>query len=413
VILANPHATSLATTLTFLKEDGTTVVRTETLAPTSVKRLRIDDIPGLEKTAVSTVVTTSGGLPIVAERTMFWDGRYYGAHTEKAGDAVRAKWYFAEGSQGFFDTYVLLANANATAASVTISFLLETGSPVVKTYAVGPTSRLTVQAGSIAELAGKSFGIVVDSTQPIIAERAMYFGTPLFNGGHESAGVGAPATTWFHAEGATGTFVDTYILVSNPNDAVANVTFRFLLEDGTTITKTKTIGPNARLTVNVEAEDPRLANAAVSTTVTSDLPVISERAMYWPGSFNEWYEAHNSFGVTDTATKWGLAEGRVGGEKGFETYILLANPGASDAAVTATFLKSDGTTLAKTYTVRATSRFNIHVNSMVPQLANQYFGTVITSNVPIAVERAMYAPGAAGSLLIWAAGTNATATKLP
>jgi len=282
----------------------------------------------------------------------------------------------------------------------------------VKTYNVGPSSRLTIHAGSIPELSGKSFGIVADATQPINVERAMYFGSPLFNGGHESAGVGAPSTTWFHAEGATGEFFDTYILVSNPNGTTATVTFRFLLEDGTVVEKIKTVGPNARLTLNVEAEDTRLANAAVSTTVMSDLPVISERAMYWAGLFSQWYEAHNSFGVTETATKWGLAEGRVGGEHQFETYILLANPGGSDAAVIATFLKPDGTTVVKTYTVRATSRFNIHVNSMVPELANTYFGTVITSHVPIAVERAMYAPGTAGALPVWAAGTNATATRL-
>jgi hypothetical protein len=351
----------------------------------------------------------SAGLPIVAERSMFWDGRYYGGHTDKAVEAPRTRWYFAEGSQGFFDTYVLLANPNGATASVTISFLLESGAPVAKVYGVGPTSRLTIHAGSIPELRGKSFGIVVESNAPIVAERAMYFGTPLFNGGHESAGVGAPSLTWFHAEGATGEFFDTYVLVSNPNETVANVAFTFLLQDGTAITKFKIIGANARLTVNVESEDPRLANAAVSAVVTGDVPVISERAMYWSGAFTGWYEAHNSFGVTATAFDWALAEGRTGGEQGFETYILLANPGSASADITATFLKPDGTTIVKTYAVPATSRFNIHVNSMVPELVNQHFGTVIASSGPIAVERAMYA-NAGG--VTWAAGTNATATKL-
>ncbi len=99
--------------LAFLKADGSTVTQSETLAPTSVKRLRVDDISGLANTAVSTVVTTTGLLPLVAERSMFWDSRYYGGHTEKAADAPSTRWFFAEGSQGFFDTYVLLANSNA------------------------------------------------------------------------------------------------------------------------------------------------------------------------------------------------------------------------------------------------------------------------------------------------------------
>ena len=65
--------------------------------------------------------------------------------------------------------------------------------------------------------------------------------------------------------------------------------------------------------------------------VTADVPVIAERAMYWPA--DDWGEAHNSFGVTETATKWGLAEGRVGGPQHFVTYILLANPTTTAAEV--------------------------------------------------------------------------------
>ncbi len=46
----------------------------------------------------------------------------------------------------------------------------------------------------------------------------MYFGVdPLWKGGHESAGVTAPSTTWFLAEGATGPFFETFILLANPH----------------------------------------------------------------------------------------------------------------------------------------------------------------------------------------------------
>ena len=80
--------------------------------------------------------------------------------------------------------------------------------------------------------------MVVNASAPIIAERAMSFGAARFwDGGHGSAGVREPATTWFHAEGATGFFFDTYILVANPNDVAATVTFTYLRFDGTTVTK--------------------------------------------------------------------------------------------------------------------------------------------------------------------------------
>lgn len=258
---------------------------------------------------------------------------------------------------------------------------------------------------------GKSFSIVVDSDAPIIAERAMYFG-PLWEGGHASAGASEAARSWFHAEGATGSYFDTYILIGNPNTVPANVKLTFLRSDGATITKSKTVPANARLTVNVEREDPALANTAVSTTVTSDVPVISERSMFWPGGFTTWTEAHNSFGVTATGTRWGLAEGRVGTEKSFQTYILLANPATTAAQVRITYMRARGAPIVKTYAVDRTSRFNVHVNSMVPELADETFGAVIevTNSVAIVVERAMYW-NARG--LVWAGGTNATAVRLP
>ena len=41
--------------------------------------------------------------------------------------------------------------------------------------------------------------------------------------------------------------------------------------------------PQQRLTVNPAAEGiARLQNASFSTVVTSDVPIVSERAMYWP-----------------------------------------------------------------------------------------------------------------------------------
>ena len=47
----------------------------------------------------------------------------------------------------------------------------------------------------------------------------MYASLPgqAFAAGHNSAGVTAPATRWFLAEGATGSFFDLYVLIANPS----------------------------------------------------------------------------------------------------------------------------------------------------------------------------------------------------
>ena len=179
------------------------------------------------------------------------------------------------------------------------------------------------------------------------------------------------------------------------------------------MTRTYVVAANGRLTVNIETEDPSLANAAVSTTVTSDQPVVAERAMYWPGPPSKWYEAHNSFGTTAVGTQVGPRRRARRPGHAFQTYILLANPSTTQAAqVRITFLRTNGTTVVKTYTVNPTTRFNVHVNSVAPELVNETFGALIevTNGVGISVERALYSDALGET---WAAGTNALATRLP
>jgi len=202
----------------------------------------VDRIPGLEATAASVKVVSDQGLPLVVERSMFWDASYYGGHTANAVDQPETRWTFAEGFQGFFDTYILIANAEATPTTATLTFLREGAAPVVRTVPVGAFARRTVYAGDYPELKDRAFGIVVEATQPIIAERAMYFSTQpgrLWAGGHANTGIVTPSRSWFHAEGATGTYFSTFILLSNPQTTPAQVTLRYLLPNGDVIVRTK------------------------------------------------------------------------------------------------------------------------------------------------------------------------------
>jgi subtilisin-like proprotein convertase family protein len=416
VAIANPHAVEAHTSLTFLKPDGSTVVQARTLPPTSRTTINVDEVPGLDTTPVSTIVASLDMLPLGVERTMSWDAAAYGGSGSEAVSQPRQRWLFAEGAQGFFHTYVMVLNPNPTATTATVTFLPESGAPVVKTFPMAAMSRLVVDGSTLPELAFRSFGIDVEATLPIVAERAMYFGnTPgrIFAGGHASIGAPDPSTIWYFAEGATGSFFDAYILCSNPGDDPAHVTLKYLLDNGTTVSRDKTVPPHARLTVDVETEGPELKQAAFATQLTSDVPVVAERAMYWVGNNPPpWTEAHDSMGVIQTGTKWLLAEGRVGGPLGHQTYILLANPSATAANVTITYLRADGTTTTGTYVVPPTSRANVFVNDQVPALHDEAFSAAIevTNGVGIVVERSMYwnAEG-----VVWAGGTNVTATRMP
>jgi len=295
LLLANPNTTPAPVDIVFLRDDGTTVTQSQTLPATSRTTIQVETIAGLASANFSTVVTSTSHLPLVVERTMRWGDLGYGAHTEKANEGVASAWYFAEGSQGFFRTFFLLLNPHATANVAHVTYVFEDATTVQRDYPLAPTSRLTIDAGADAALLNRSFGATVVFDQPGMAERSMYFGTNL-SGGTASAGVTAPSALWYLAEGATGTFFNTFVLIANPNAQDAQVTMEYLLDNGTTVTRQHPLGAHQRLTINVADEDPTLTSAAFATTAQANLPVVVERSQYWP--VPTWYEAHNSMAVS-------------------------------------------------------------------------------------------------------------------
>jgi YVTN family beta-propeller protein len=413
LLIANPNETPAPVTITFLLENGTSIVDTRTLPATSRTTIHADTIAGLEAANFSTVVVSTFGRPLAVERTMRWDASGYGAHTEKATDGAASTWLFAEGAQGWFSTYLLLANPQSTSNTATVTWLREGEPAVVRSYPLAPASRTTIDASQEPELVNRTFGARIALDQPGVAERSMYFGSdPMWSGGAASAGATAPSTQWFLAEGATGSYFTTFILLANPGEQPADVTLTYLPESGDPVSVTVTLAAGRRMTRNIALEHASLASAAVATSVTATQPIVVERAQYWGSPV--WIESHGSMGVTAAGRHWALAEGRVGGDDGAQTYILLANPGSTDANVTLTFLRTDGTTIAKTVTVPAARRVTVGVTgspeSAAPELTAESFGTRIDSTQPIVVERSLYS-NANG--VVWAAGTNATATALP
>ena len=392
LLIANPNTTAAVATVATRKEDGTTAATSIDVPAQARVTVPADSLPGEGSGAYLTTVATSPELPLLVERATFFDGTMRAGTASGAPDAGTSRtWYFAEGSQrGTFSTFLLLGNSGAEAANVTVTYLTDTGAAVTRGHVVGASSRLTIATSTIPELANTSFGMVISADVPISAERAQYFGAS-FTGGHTGEGTPVTSTRWYHAEGATGQFFDTYFLWLNPNATAANVTATYRTEGGVTVTRTYTIPASSRLTVRLQDQDAALANQAVWTTVTSDLPIVSERSVYWP-SGTTWMDGHNGMGVPAAQTRWGFAEGAAGGPLGFQNYYLFANPGNTDAQVTITFLLEGGAPVTHTLTVSAMSRVTLPVSAAVPGLAGRSFGATITStnDVPIVVERSMY-----------------------
>jgi hypothetical protein len=211
-----------------------------------------------------------------------------------------------------------------------------------------------------------------------------------------------------------------FVLVANPNDAAAELEATYLKPDGSTVVKSYTVAGNARFNIWVDYEDAGLANTAVSTLIrsTNGVPVLVERAMWWPQTPG-WWEAHDAFGATQPGTLWALGSGEVTGPPtSAATYVLVANTSGLDAAVNVTVVFEDGTAaVTRTFTVTATSRFNVDVGAEFPEALGKRFGVVVES-VPtttdaaaqIVVEGARYHNDTAG--VVWAAGADALATRL-
>jgi hypothetical protein len=424
IALLNATGSTADVTVRFLKEDGTQSSRTLTMAGLARATVDPELLPGTESAAFATVIEST--QPIIADRRMEWDATRYSSHGETSIARPETTWYLAEGATtGSFNLYYLLQNPSPTqAAEVEIRYLRPAPlPPIVKTYTVGPASRRTIHVnGEDPGLDEAEISAVVRATNgvAIIVERSMYTnaGGQLFGAGHESAAIPNLATQWFLAEGATLPFFHLFILIANPNDQDAQIEVRYLLPDGRVVVKSHAAAANSRLTIGVHAEGPDLASTPVSMAVTStnQVPVLVERAMWWPANAPEWYEGHNSAGLVADGEKWGLADGQNGGPWNAQSFILIANTSAQSANVEVTLIFEDGTTAVKTYTIAGNSRFNVHVPEEFPEARDRRFGAVVESvaagsGAParIVVERSVYSDAAG---VAFAAGANAPGTKL-
>ena len=420
VALANPNPTRAAMLLSFLLPDGTVARHPLTVAPHARATVEASTIAAIANTAFSTTIESD--VEFVADRTVAWDASGYGGHAETGIEAPSTTWYLAEGAtHSGMDLFYLIQNPNAGMAKVQVRYLLPYGSPVIKTYDVPANSRFNIWVDlEDPRLAQTDVSAVVTSTNgvPIIVERSLYLaaGGLAFGAGHNSAGVTAPSTTWFLAEGATGDYFDMFVLIANPGSTPADVRGTYLLPSGETVEKTYAVPANSRFNIWVDLEDPALASTAVSATYVSanDVPIIVERSMWWPNlATTGWQEAHNAFGTTSTGSRWALAEGEVGGERSIVTYILVANTSTFAATARVTLLMEDGVSVTRDFPVTARSRFNVDVAAAFPEAHGRRFGATIESigDTPaqFVVERAMYW-NARG--MFWAAGTNAVASRL-
>jgi hypothetical protein len=271
VLLLNPNPVPSLVQLRFMREDGSVVDRTELVAAM-----------GRKSVFVNTLFTTSGfatqitaDQPIVVERAMYFDNGQ-GGHDTVATSVPGKTWYLAAGaSRGGFDTWLLLENPGNAPATVRVSFMTETGAVVSQPLFVLPHSRTSLYTDPLVPNA--AYGFRVDSDEPIVAERAVYFDGG--RAGYDSTAVPAPATEWFLPEGGTGGSFEEQLSVLNPQNQPVNVQVEFRAQDGDAPPSQRfSVGATTSLTFDI---NPSVQDTNVALRITADRPIVVERTSYF------------------------------------------------------------------------------------------------------------------------------------
>jgi hypothetical protein len=232
---------------------------------------------------------------------------FYGAGHASAGvTGLSTDWFLAEGATGMFDEFILLANPNAEAAAVTLTYLLPGGGTLERGLTVPGKSRSTIYVNGErapgVSLANGTVSATIQSNQPIIAERAMWWPSGGFTTtwleAHNSPGVTSTGTLWGLADGEQGgtRSVDTYVLVANTSPFQGNVQVSLLFEDGTTVACGGGVVPATSRTTYymgdcAEARGRRFG-VLVESVATDDgtAQIVVERAMY-SNALGRWWSA--------------------------------------------------------------------------------------------------------------------------
>jgi len=416
ISLANPAGVSRHVHLEFFRQDGAIIVQDLDLGPRSRTTIDTHTIAGLEHAPFATAIEAAA--TVVAERSMTWSYGQPGSSLEHAVEASTS-WYFAEGATtGRFSLFYLLMNPGTQPATATIDFLPQVGPPVQKVFTVPAHTRVTVPVNTIdPALAAADLGAAVHSDLPIVVERSMYLSTAatVWAAGTTGAGVPQPLTRWHFGEGAVGPFFDAWILLANPSQTPATVDVHYQSEDGIERITSHVVPVGRRITIRVADDVPAIFASSFGAVVvsTNNVPVIAERAMWWPNDGTGWYEGHVGAGLPGTGHAWGVADGYVSADRREESFVLIANTSTTAGTVQVTTVFDDGTApVVRTVAIGSLVRMTLRMQDFVPQTVGRRFSVFVeatgASPVDLVVEHSRYST----TFRLWDAGGSASASPI-
>ena len=180
--------------------------------------------------------------------------------------------------------------------------------------------------------------------------------------------------------------------------------------DGRSLTRSYTLAPNSRQSVDVASVHPSLANTTLGITVEASAPIVVERTKSW-GADGGFDESVSGAGTTEGGARWLLAEGEMGGAREARTDVSIFNQGAA-TDVKVTLLFEDGPEATATFPIAAGARLSVPMADAFPSAAGRRFSVLVEGADPSAsviVDREIFWRGAGGTRT---AGADGAATRL-
>jgi hypothetical protein len=173
ILVLNPNAQPSNVAVTFLTDSGTSLTRKYAIPPTTRLSIPVNEV--VPELGIATTVTAD--RPVAVERALYWNSG--GAGSAGPGATSPAyTWRFADGrTSDNFEEFLLLSNPSANQARVTVEFVLADGKAAAQTVIMPKGSRYTMAVHQLYP-GQPAIAATVRSTQPIVAERSLYAGTP-------------------------------------------------------------------------------------------------------------------------------------------------------------------------------------------------------------------------------------------
>ena len=299
--------------------------------------------------------------------------------------------YFAEGyTGGGFQEYLCLGNPHPRAARAALTYLFTDASSLSRKVVIPAESRITVFVNTDVG-ADREVAVALESDLEIAAERPMYFTyNGDWRGGHDAMGAPSPSSSWYFAEGYTGSGFNEWVCVLNPSNTRSDLIFRFQTQEkGEQVRTGFSVPPRSRASFLVN--DILGADLQNSLKLEASVPVVAERPIYFDYGGTQdhhWRGGHCVMGATELSQLYYFAEGTT--RSGFEEWLTLQNPNPYGIIVSASYQMGPGQGAAvnKSYAVPAGERSTVFVPNEVG--IEKDVSVVLASTAYFLAERPMY-----------------------